>query len=536
MFKKLFNGESKTITSAAIILAAASILGQGLGILRDRILAGEFGAGSELDIYYAAFRIPDLVFNLIVLGALSAGFIPVFSSYLGNKKKAWELANLVVNVMLCCLVIISSVLIILAPYLLKLIAPGFSANELQVATGLTRIMFLSPIFLGISGVLGSILQSFKRFFIYSLAPIVYNIGIIIGALLFTKFLGLYGLAWGVVFGALMHMLIQMPAVFSLGYNYQFKIDLNHQGLRKILTMMVPRTIGLVVSQINFFIVTIIGSTLAAGSIAIFNLANNIQSFPLSLFGVTYAIAAFPTLSELAAHKKRFIQTFSLVTRQILFFIVPSTALLIVLRAQVVRAILGSGRFDWEDTVLTLQVVTFFAISLFAQSLILVLARAFYARHDSKTPLYTSLISAIANIVFSIYFARDFGVVGLSLAFSLASILNFILLFLILHYRLGSLDGQKITISTGKILIATFMLGIVAQAVKYPIEQKFGTSTFVGIAIQAAAACSAGLIIYFFICWLLKSEELNLFVESIKKKLLKHPEIPQEIIEQEKIST
>ncbi|MFA6410612.1 MAG: murein biosynthesis integral membrane protein MurJ, partial [Candidatus Buchananbacteria bacterium] len=394
----------------------------------------------------------------------------------------------------------------------------------------------SPIFLGISGVLGSILQSFKRFFVYSIAPIFYNLGIIIGALFFSRFVGVYGLALGVVFGALLHMAIQIPSVMSLGYRYRWVFDLKNKGLQKILKMMVPRTLGLIISQINFFVVTIIGSTLAAGSITIFNLANNIQSFPLSLFGVTYAIAVFPTLSELANDKKRFVSTFSLVTRQILFLIIPSTALLIVLRAQVVRAILGSGRFDWEDTVLTLQAVTFFAISLFAQALILVLARAFYAQKDSKTPLYTGAIAAIFNIVAAISLGKIFGVVGLCLAFSLSSILNFILLFLVLHYRLGKLDGEKIVFSTGKILVATFMLAIVAQAVKYPIEKILGTTTFFGIATQATVASIFGLAVYILICWLLNSEELSLFIQAVKKKLLKNPELPKEIIEQEKITT
>lgn len=516
-------------------MAAASILGQGLGVLRDRILAGEFGAGPELDMYYTAFRVPDLVFNIIVLGALSAGFIPVFSGYLWSKRRAWELANVVLNVMFCALIVVSAILIVAAPYILKLVAPGFSPNELAITVTLTRIMFLSPIFLGISGILSSILQSFKRFFVYSLAPIVYNIGIIIGALFFSKAFGIYGLAWGVVLGAFLHMAIQIPAVLATGFNYRWIFNLNHKGLRKIFQLMVPRTLGLMVAQINFFVVTIVGSTLAVGSIAIFNLANNIQSFPLSLFGVTYAIAAFPTLSELVKDKRRFIATFSLVTRQILFLIIPSTALLIVLRAQVVRAILGSGRFDWEDTVLTLQTVTFFAVSLFAQALILVLARAFYAQQDSKTPLYTAIISATFNIVAAIVLSQQLGVVGLSLAFSLSCILNFILLFIVLHYRLGNLDGEQIIFSTSKILVATFMLAIVAQAIKYPIENILGTQTFWGVAAQAIAATAGGLAVYFLICWLLKSQELNLFIEAMKRKVLKKSEVPREILEQEKLT-
>ncbi len=535
MLKKLFNAESKTITSAAIILGAASLVSRLLGVLRDRVLAGEFGAGVELDMYYAAFRIPDLVFNLLVLGALSAGFIPVFTTYLKSKNKAWELVNDTLNVMFLALILISGLLIVIAPWLVKIITPGFSLEQLKITTNLTRIMFLSPIFLAISGIFGSVLQSFKRFFVYSLAPILYNIGIIIGALFFVPRLGIFGLAWGVVFGALMHLLIQIPPVISLGYHYKWYFNLTHSGLLKILKMMVPRTLGLIVSQVNLLVVTIIGSTLAAGSITIFNLANNIQSFPLGIFAISFAIAAFPALSELARNKKEFIKSLSLAIRQILFLIIPSSALLIVLRAQIVRVTLGSGRFDWEDTILTLETLSLFAISLFAQSLVLILARAFYARQDSKTPFYVGLISAFANIILALMLVESLGVAGLALAFSLASILNFILLILILHYQIGQLDGQKISISSLKILIATFMLALIAQAAKYPLEQITGLETFLGVASQALVATLAGLAAYFLICWLLKSEELILLIESIKRKIGKRPQIPEEIMEKEKLT-
>lgn len=534
MLERFFNRQSKTITAAAVILGAASLLSRLLGILRDRVLAGQFGAGAELDMYYAAFRLPDLLYNLLILGALSAGFIPVFSRYLSHKSKAWQLVNDLLNVMFFALIFVCGVLFLLAPWLVKIITPGFFSQNLEVTVQLTRIMLLSPIFLGLSGLFGNILQSFKKFFIYSLSPILYNVGIILGALFLTPSLGIYGLAWGVVLGAFAHMLVQIFPVFYLGYRYHWVFNLNHPGFLKILKMMAPRTLGLVVSQLNFLVVTIIGSTLAAGSIAIFNLANNIQSFPLGLFGVSFAIAAFPTLSELADKKKKFIETLSLASRQILFLVVPSSALLIVLRAQIVRVILGSGRFDWEDTVITLQALSLFAFSLFAQSLVLILARAFYAQEDSKTPFYVGLASAAANIIIALVLVERFGVLGLALAFSLSNILNLTLLFLVLHHRLGQLDGEKIAISAGKILIATFMLGLVAQAVKYPMVRIMGLETFLGVSLQMVSATLAGLAAYLLTTWLLRSEELILLVDSIKKKVLHKPEIPEEIVEQEAI--
>lgn len=534
MLKKFFNGQTKSITTAAIILGAASLVSRVLGILRDRVLAGEFGAGPELDIYYTAFRIPDIIFNLLVLGALSAGFIPVFTNLLKSKKKSWELVNVVINVMIISLLLISLLLIIITPWLIKIIAPGFDPHKIELTTALTRIMFLSPILLGVSGIFGSVLQSYKQFFVFSVAPIFYNIGIIIGALFFTPHVGLSGLAWGVVFGAFLHMIVQLSAVIPLGYSYSWVFDLNNKGVREIFKMMGPRILGLMTAQINFLVVTIIGSTLAVGSITIFNLANNIQSFPLGLFGVSFAIAAFPTLSELASKKTKFIETLSLAIRQILFLIIPASALLIILRAQIVRIVLGSGNFNWEDTVLTLETLSFFAISLFAQALILIVTRAFYARQDSKSPFYIGLITAFSNIILSLMLIDIFGVAGLALAFSMSTMLNLLLLTLVLHYQLGKLDSYRILKSVGKILVATFMLSIVAQAIKYPLEQVAGTQTLLGVTAQGLSSVIAGLGVYLSITYLLKSEELTIFINSFKKKFGRRPVIAEEIIEQEKL--
>ena len=532
MIRRLFGGQTKTITAAAIIIGSASLVSRLLGVLRDRVLAGEFGAGAELDMYYAAFRIPDLVFNLLVLGALSAGFIPVFSGYLKNKKEAWELVNVATNALGIALLLLTALLLLITPLLMRMITPGFDSTQLKITSQLARIMFLSPLLLGISAIWGGVLQSLRQFFIYSLAPIVYNVGIIIGALYFVPSLGVYGLAWGVVLGAGLHMLIQLPPVLRLGYRYRPVIDFEHRGFRKIVAMMLPRTLGLLTSQLNFLVITIIGSTLAAGSIAIFNLANNLQSFPLGIFGISFAIAAFPTLSELADKKRDFIRVFSTTVRQILFLIIPTTALLIVLRAQIVRLVLGAGRFDWYDTVMTLQTLALFALSLFAQALILLLIRAFYALGDSKTPFVTGLIATFSNVLLAMLLTEPLGVRGLALAFSLSNILNFVLLWLALHTRLGRLDGTKILTSTGKILVATFMLALVSQATKYIIEPLIGTETFLGVCLQAAGAAVAGGGAYVAIGWLLRVEELTYLSDSLKKKLFKKPPVIIETLKTE----
>lgn len=523
--KRFLLHRSQTITSAAAIVGVAAFFSRVLGVLRDRVLAGEFGAGIELDMYYAAFRLPDLVFNLLVLGALSAGFIPVFTSYLNKKEKSWELVTNVLWTLLIVLLLLLGLIYFLAPWLVQIITPGFTSEQLAITTQLTRIMLLSPLLLGISSVFGGILQSYKQFFIYSLAPLFYNIGIIVGALYFAPLYGLTGLAWGVVFGAALHMTVQLPPVVLLGYRFRFALDLTDKGLRRIIMVMGPRVMGLLVTQFNMFIVTILGSMLAVGSIAIFNFANNLQSFPLGVFGIAFAIAAFPTLSELANNHKKFADTILVTVKQILLLIIPSSVLLIVLRAQIVRVILGTGRFDWTDTVATLESLTFFAISLFAQALVVLFIRAFYALEDSKTPFYIGLVSVFANIMLSLMLIEQLGVAGLAFAFSLATLLQLVLLWLFLHRKLDEFRSRDMMIYLSKILTGAFVMGLVAQAAKFGVEPYVLTDRFWGIAIQATVAILAGLMTYMAIIWLLRVEELKIFLLACKRKMSRKKSFP-----------
>lgn len=533
MIKKLFNKKINSITVAAVLVAFSSLISRLLGMFRDRILAGEFGAGQTLDVYYAAFRIPDLVFNLLVLGAISAGFIPIFTGlikYGGEgkisslfkplNKHAWQLVNNVLNILVVALFVLALLGIAFASPLTKLITPGFSLDFQDQTANLTRIMFLSPIFLCISSIFGGILQSFKRFFVYSLAPVMYNIGIIIGVLFLVPFWGVYGLAWGVVLGAFMHMLVQIPTAFNLGFRYRLAFNFRDKNIKNLFRMMVPRTMSLAVSQLNLVVITIIASGLVAGSLAVFNLANNLASFPIGIFGISFAIAAFPTMSALASNKDKLVSSFSSTFRQILFFIIPSTVLLVTLRAQIIRVILGSGKFDWQDTILTIDTLGFFAISLFAQATIPLLIRVFYAKHDSKTPFFIGFFSVCLNVILSLFLARRLGVAGLALAFSISSIINFVLLWLWLHFILGKLDEIKILISVVKFSVSALACGFVVQIVKVIIWPYIDMTRFWGVFIQGAAAGFSGLAVYFLICYIARSEELFSFWQFIRKRLLK----------------
>ena len=513
-------------------MGLASLASRFLGMLRDRILAGQLGAGDELDIYYAAFRIPDLIFNIVVLGALSAGFIPIFAGLLAidKEKEAWRATNVVLNFILVLLLLVCFILIILSPEIINLIVPGFDREKKDLTVALTRIMFLSPLFLALSSVTGGILQSFRRFFFYAMAPVMYNIGIIIGAVFFVKWWGLYGLAWGVVLGALLHFLIQLPSAIRLGFRYQWIWDLKNAELRKIIKMMVPRTLTLLVSQFNLIIITIIASTLAIGSLAIFNLANNLQNLPLGLFAFSFAVASFPALSALSSRKKmpEFAKRLSLITRQILFLMIPASVLMIVLRAQIVRVVLGSGKFSWEDTVLTLETLQFFALSLFAQGLIPLFARAFWATHNTKTPFAIASIGMLVNLAgclilpsyISPWTGEPFGVTGLAIAFSLASIVNAGLLFILISQKMKQFNKKEIFVSLTKISLASIIAGLFAYQTLYLIAPLVNMRTFIGVLIQGFLAGSAGILIYLLLMWIFKSKELILFKNALRRRIFK----------------
>ena len=302
--EKIIYGEksSKSITRSAMLIATMGIASRILGLFRDRMLAGKFGAGDTLDIYYAAFKIPDLIYGLLVLGALSAAFVPVFTSLISQerKKEAWRLARTMLSFGILLLSVVSVLLFLFAPILVKLIVFGYDAQKQAEIVELTRIMLLSPIILGMSGIIGGILNSFKKFFFYSLAPIFYNVGIIIGVLFLTEPFGVRGLAYGVILGATMHLVVQVPEVVRCGLRFIPLFDYKSKQLYRVLMLMIPRVMGIAMTQINLLVVTILASTLEPGSLAIFNFANNLQSVALGVYGISFAIASFPALSGLWA--------------------------------------------------------------------------------------------------------------------------------------------------------------------------------------------------------------------------------------------
>ncbi len=518
MWKKVWYKINNTVTGGAVLIAFFSLLAKIFALFRERLIAATFGASQLSDIYYAAFRLPDFIFNTLVLGALTSAFIPIFQKvWLQDKPRGLKLANSVINFFLLLILGLVIIAFIWAPQIIPLITPGFDAWALEQTINLSRIMLLATIFFVLSNILGGILNSWKKFFSFSLAASFYNLGIIIGIVFFYPHIGLSGLAWGVVIGAAMHGLVQLPEAIKSGWRYKLVLQWD-SNLRQILKLMIPRTIGLAAGQINLVAVTMIGSTLTAGSIAIFNLANNLQSLPVSLFAVSLAVAVFPTFAQAVNEKNPdlFTKNFTSSLRRILFLLIPLSVLLVVLRAQVVRVILGSGNFNWDNTYYTAQTLGWFSISIFAQGLIPLLARAFYAQADTKTPTIVGIICIVLNIFLSWGLAKNttLGVMGLAIAFSITSILNMFALYIILHYRLSHINDNVIVASLLKISFNSLVAGVVAYATLNVLAPLVDMHTFLGIFTQGLVAGCLGLLTYLILSIVLKLEE----VQSVKNIL------------------
>jgi putative peptidoglycan lipid II flippase len=432
------------------------------------------------------------------------------------------------NISALGMLVICLILFIFTKPLTELIVPGFTPAQLDSTVSLTRIMLLSPIIFTISNVLSSVLISMKKFLIVNIAPLLYNLGIILGIVFLYPRYGLAGLGIGVIFGAVLHALIQVPEALRHGYRWKPTMSYSDPGVQKIGALFLPRIFGLDNSYVNLIIVSIIGSTLAVGSITAFNYANNIQAVALGIFALSSAVAVFPVLSEYFAKRDTngFINTLQHTVIRTLYFVVPITILLLLLRAQVVRLLLGYGRCDWYCTTLTFDTLGVLALGLVAQSLIPLFARAFYSRQNTRTPVLISLIGITINILLSYLLAAGLGVVGIALGFVIASTVQCILLFASLHNvfakqdepvpkMLALFDATLVTQSL-KILIASMLLGVVTYSALYVVAPLVNTHTVVGIFLQATISTLLGGVAYILLTNRLQVYESKYIAASVVK--------------------
>lgn len=550
-FLRIFSKEYGNINQAAILLGFFAFLSQVMGLLRDKSFAHFIGLSSSLDTYYAAFRIPDLIFISIASLASITVLIPFLNQKMqgeDGKAKAEKFLSDVFTVFFSVIFLVSVLFFAIMPHLAFFIAPGFSPEMQAKVIVLSRIMLLSPILMGLSNLFGTVTQLYRRFFIYSLSPIFYNFGIILGVIFFYPFLGINGLACGVVLGALMHFLIQFFASRRCGLQPRLSRRVDFRDIRKAVITSLPRTLGLAFNSIALICIVAFASSLKAGSISVFNLAYNLQSSPLNIIGISYAVAAFPTLAKSASMgaMDEFKKNMKSTARQIVFWSIPVTFLFIVLRAQIVRVLLGSGSFSWDNTRLVAASLAIFSLSMLAQAMIALLSRAYYATGDTKRPLTVNFLCSIfivilaytfihlyKEVVFFRYFIESLlkvsdipgtEILMLPLAYSCGTILNFILHWYFV--RRDFMQGDSfITRTFFQSLGGSFFVGGVAYFFLNIFSPIFGTTTFWGVFLQGLFSGLLGIMAGILILHLLKSEELEEFLRSIRGKFWKSKAIP-----------
>lgn len=539
---KFFGRELGSIPEAAFFLASSGIFASLFSLFRDRLLGARFGASRPLDIYYTSFRVPDFIYTLSLFFAASTALVPVLlEKYSRSREGAEKFFSGLCFVLGGFLIAMVTAGYILMPYALPYLAPGFSEVERAEVLRFSRILLLSPLLLGLSNLVSVVTQSFRRFVIYALSPIFYNTGIIIGILFFEPSFGIEGVVWGVIIGAALHFAIQLPTLFQMGFSLlPRRPDFSHKFFG-FLSHSAPRAVGLSVSQLVLIVMNAIGSTLGAGALTVFTFAWGLQAVPVTIIGLSYSVGAFPALaaSFVKKNSKEFFQDFSLALRHIIFWSLPATVLFMVLRAQIVRVIYGTGAFSWMDTRLTAAALLLFSLSVVSQGLIMLLVRAFYASGHTFLPVKINIISSVATVAGAVWFLKVFryspewrdwflellragdisqsAILTLPLAFSLGSLINLILLLFYFQKTFGEFGKGGISRSLMQVVVASALIGGVSYLTLQLLDGVFNLETFLGIFMQGFFAGIVGLLAGVLAFWHMQNREFFELAAAISRK-------------------
>lgn len=519
---------NRQVARNATIVMIGIFISRVLGLVRERAVAQVFGRTQQTDAYFAAFGIPDLMYYLLVGGALSAAFIPVFTSYLAqdDEETAWHVASTFITATVILLLIFTVVGEIFTPQLAPLVAYDYSGEQLALLVQLMRIVFPAVLFTALAGLEMGVLNSYQHFTAPVVGPILYNLGIIAGAYVLGPKYGVFGMAVGLVVGAFGNFAIQLPVLLRYTRAYRPILDLRHPGIRKMGALMLPAMVGLSVNQLNLMISQNLASGLAEGSITALRLANRLMQFPLGVFAMGISTAVFPLLTRLAATNayKELKETYSLGLRTVLIITIPASLGLLVLGEPIVRFLFQTGEFTVADTQATAYALFFYALALPALSGIQLTSRMFYALYDTKTPVKIGILSVIVSTALSLLFLNftglDYG--GLALAFSVATTVNFIVYILILRKKLGGIDGGRILTSVVKSSLASLVMGVVVYLSSNLVGQWVSLATTRGRLLQMAIPMLIGIIVYGVFLLAFRMEELEFLLSAVKGRKKRLP--------------
>jgi putative peptidoglycan lipid II flippase len=558
--KKIINSQQNSVLSAASLIMVMIVVSMVLGLIRQRVLASYFTPDS-LSIFFAAFRLPDAIFQVLVFGTFSSAFIPVFTKTLKDgEARAWLLAGKVVSIGLAIFLFAVAIFGFGAVKIYSVIAPGYGVEGTAEIAFLARILFAAQGFFVVSYVLTGVLESLRRFLIPALAPIFYNLGIILGTIILTPHLGLTAPAVGVVIGAFAHFLIQYPLSRKLGFRFTLNLKPD-EGVKKIGQLALPRVIDLAFDQIGKCTELFLASLISQASYTYYTFANSLQMLPVTLFGTSLAKAVLPMLSRVDGDMKEFRKILLSAIYQAMFFTLPLSITLIALRIPVVRLVYGTKIFDWEATVQTGTILSVFAISIVFQTLMSVLARAFFALHDTKTPVVVSFIGLAILIVgdFILVKGFHFEIWALAAAFAVSVLVEAIILLILIDKKVSGLINIKFLTHTLKIISATlisggamfFMLKIFDKSVwvkrlsflsgvevakTFPFERFMLDTRYTGnVIILTGMTFLVGAIIYTLLSLLFKIPEARYFLRVARRVITKRTLPPLPPKEQEPIT-
>ncbi len=517
MRKKLF--KPIQIGGATALIAITSFLSYGIGLIRDRIIAVNFGTSSATDTYNASFLIPDLLFNLFIAGALTAAFLPIFTEYLVKDKKAGiKIANTMLTGATLMISVLAVIAFIFIPYIVPAIFTEATAEMQKNIIVMTRLMLPSAILFAISNTLGNILMSYKHFTAYSISPILYNLGIILGVTYLSDKIGIYSAALGVLIGALLHTVIRVIDATTTEYKYKTELDFKHPGFKKILKLMIPKSISLISWQINLLIFAKVGIKMIEGGLAAFHFARNIQSFAVSLFGISFATAVFPYLTTSIAegHTDTYTKHIQKTIQRILFFTIPAAVGIFLLADPIVSIILSGGVFEEKSIALTSTVLIFFALSIPFESLTHIFARAFYALKDTTTPMIVNVSSMIVIALITIFIAPRFGIQWFSIGFTIGFACYVVAMIFLLRKKLTNFQIGEFTLSFGKTIIASGLMAIAIlifspETINLEINEK----------IFQVIRILIGIATYFSVAFIVKSPEIS-SINYILGRIFKKP--------------